>query len=110
MRPATPSSRKATRAGNGRRHTHAISSFASRRSGGSYLHRERNEKGVAMGESIRDLMTSNPRSLESGSSAVEAARIMRDEDTGIVPIVEGDRLVGTVTDRDITVRVVAEGK
>jgi len=63
-----------------------------------------------MGESIRDLMTSNPHSLDSGSSAVEAARIMRDEDTGIVPIVEGDRLVGTVTDRDITVRVVAEGK
>jgi CBS domain-containing protein len=63
-----------------------------------------------MGESIRDLMTSNPRSLESGSSVVEAARLMRDEDAGIVPIVEGDRLVGTVTDRDIAVRVVAEGK
>ena len=63
-----------------------------------------------MGESIRDVMTSNPQSLESGSSAVDAARIMRDEDTGIVPVVEGDRLVGTVTDRDITVRVVAEGK
>jgi len=63
-----------------------------------------------MGGSIRDLMTSNPRSLESGSSAVEAARIMRDEDTGIVPIVDGDRLVGTVTDRDIAIRVVGEGK
>src|SRR4051794_38669015 len=63
-----------------------------------------------MAESIRDLMTSNPHSLESGSTAVEAARIMRDEDTGIVPIVEGDRLVGTLTDRDIAVRVVAEGK
>jgi CBS domain-containing protein len=63
-----------------------------------------------MGESIRDLMTSNPRSLESGSSVLEAARVMRDEDTGIVPIVEGDRLVGTVTDRDIAIRVVGEGK
>jgi CBS domain-containing protein len=63
-----------------------------------------------MGESIRDLMTSNPRSLESGNSVVEAARVMRDEDSGIVPIVEGDRLVGTVTDRDIAIRVVAEGK
>ena len=63
-----------------------------------------------MGESIRDLMTSNPHALESGSSVMEAARIMRDEDAGIVPIVEGERLVGTVTDRDITVRVVAEGK
>jgi CBS domain-containing protein len=63
-----------------------------------------------MGESIRDLMTSNPRSLESGSSVLEAARVMRDEDTGIVPIVEGDRLVGTVTDRDIAIRVVGGGK
>lgn len=63
-----------------------------------------------MAESIRDVMTSNPRSLESGSSAVEAARLMRDEDVGIVPIVEGKKLVGTVTDRDIVTRVVAEGK
>jgi CBS domain-containing protein len=63
-----------------------------------------------MGETIRDLMTSNPRSLESGGSVVDAARVMRDEDSGIVPIVEGDRLVGTLTDRDIAIRVVAEGK
>jgi CBS domain-containing protein len=63
-----------------------------------------------MAESIYDVMTSNPRSLESGSNAVEAARLMRDEDVGIVPIVEGDKLVGTVTDRDIVTRVVAEGK
>ena len=63
-----------------------------------------------MAEQIRDVMTSNPRSLESGSSAIEAARLMRDEDTGIVPVVEGEKLVGTVTDRDIALRVVAEGK
>lgn len=63
-----------------------------------------------MAEKIRELMTSNPHSLESGSSATEAARVMRDEDVGIVPVVEGDRLVGTVTDRDIAVRVVAEGR
>jgi CBS domain-containing protein len=41
---------------------------------------------------------------------VEAARIMKEKDVGIVPVVEGGRLVGTVTDRDIAVRVVAEGK
>jgi CBS domain-containing protein len=67
-------------------------------------------KGVVMAESIRELMTKNPRSLESGSNVVEAARLMRDEDVGIVPIVEGDKLVGTVTDRDIAIRVIAEGK
>jgi CBS domain-containing protein len=71
---------------------------------------KKNVKGVAMAESIRELMTSNPRSLESGSTVMEAARLMRDEDTGIVPVVEGERLVGTVTDRDIAIRVVAEGR
>ena len=63
-----------------------------------------------MAESIRKVMTSNPRSLESGSSVVEAARVMRDEDVGIVPVVEDGKLVGTVTDRDIATRVVAEGR
>jgi CBS domain-containing protein len=63
-----------------------------------------------MTETIRDLMTRSPRTVDSGSSAVEAARFMRDEDVGLIPIVESDRLVGTVTDRDIAVRLVAEGK
>jgi CBS domain-containing protein len=36
--------------------------------------------------------------------------MMRDEDVGLAPIVEGNRLVGTLTDRDIAIRVVAEGK
>jgi CBS domain-containing protein len=35
---------------------------------------------------------------------------MKDEDVGLAPIVEGDRLVGTLTDRDIVTRVVAEGR
>jgi CBS domain-containing protein len=63
-----------------------------------------------MAESIREVMTPNPRSLESGSTVVEAARVMRDQDVGVVPVVEDEKLVGTVTDRDIAVRVVAEGK
>jgi CBS domain-containing protein len=67
-------------------------------------------KGVVMAESIRELMTKNPRSLESGSNVMDAARLMRDEDVGVIPIVEGEKLIGTVTDRDIAIRVVAEGK
>lgn len=63
-----------------------------------------------MTERISDIMTPNPRSVESNASVVEAARIMRDEDVGIAPVVEGGRLVGTVTDRDIAIRVVAEGR
>jgi CBS domain-containing protein len=63
-----------------------------------------------MAEGIRGVMTADPRSLESGSNAIEAARLMRDVDVGIIPVVEGDKLIGTVTDRDIAIRVVAEGK
>ena len=63
-----------------------------------------------MPDTIRDVMTHDPRTLESSSSVVEAARAMRDEDCGLIPIVEGDRLVGTISDRDIAMRVVAEGK
>jgi CBS domain-containing protein len=63
-----------------------------------------------MGTSVQDLMTSNPKTIASDSSVVEAAKVMRDEDVGIVPIVDGDRLVGTITDRDIAIKVVAEAK
>lgn len=63
-----------------------------------------------MATSVRELMTSNPTTIETGGTATEAARKMRDEDAGIIPIVDGDRLVGTITDRDIAIRVVAEGK
>ncbi len=63
-----------------------------------------------MGKSVQDVMTSNPASIEADSPVVEAARIMKEQDVGIVPVVEGGRLVGTLTDRDIATRVVAEGK
>jgi len=63
-----------------------------------------------MAQMIRDLMTRGPRTIDTAGSAVEAARMMRDEDVGLIPIVESDHLVGTVTDRDIAVRLVAEGK
>jgi CBS domain-containing protein len=55
-------------------------------------------------------MTSDPSSIDSDKSVAYAAKMMRDENVGLAPIVEGDRLIGTVTDRDITIRVVAEGK
>jgi CBS domain-containing protein len=59
---------------------------------------------------IRELMTVRPRTVKQGDSVVEAAKLMRGEDTGIAPIVDGERLVGVVTDRDIAIRVVAEGR
>ena len=58
---------------------------------------------------VRDVMTSNPRTVSPTDSIQSAARIMRDEDCGIVPVVDGGRAVGVVTDRDIVVRAVADG-
>jgi CBS domain-containing protein len=58
---------------------------------------------------IREVMTPNPRSVSPNDSIQNAACIMRDEDAGAVPVVENGRAVGIVTDRDIVVRVVAEG-
>ena len=64
-----------------------------------------------MAKSIRDLMTSNPKVVDPDKPVAEAAKLMKQEDVGIVPIVDDqNRLVGTITDRDITVRVVAEEK
>jgi CBS domain-containing protein len=63
-----------------------------------------------MGTSIRELMSDNPCSIDADKSVAYAAKMMRDEDVGLAPIVEGDRLVGTLTDRDIAIRVVAEGR
>lgn len=59
---------------------------------------------------IRDVMTSNPRTVSPADTIQNAARIMRDEDTGAVPVVDNGRPVGIVTDRDIVVRAVAEGE
>ena len=59
---------------------------------------------------VRDLMTSDPRTVEPSTTIVDAARAMRDEDVGPIPIVEGGKLAGILTDRDIAIRIVAEGK
>ncbi len=63
-----------------------------------------------MTQTVHDGMTREPRTLTESSTAAEAARLMREEDVGIVPVVEGERLVGTVTDRDIALRIVAESR
>ena len=55
-------------------------------------------------------MTPNPRTVSLSDTIQNAARIMRDEDTGAVPVVENGRPVGIVTDRDIVVRAVIDGQ
>src|ERR1700750_1645667 len=61
-----------------------------------------------MAKSVREAMTANPRSIGRSASVVEAARLMREEHIGSLPITEDEQLLGMLTDRDITVRVVAE--
>ena len=58
---------------------------------------------------IRDVMTPNPRTVSPNDTVQAAARVMQTEDTGAVPVVDGGQVVAVVTDRDIVVRVVAEG-
>jgi CBS domain-containing protein len=62
-----------------------------------------------MANSVRDAMTEDPRSIGKSVSVVEAARLMREQDIGSLPITDDEKLVGMITDRDITMRVVAEG-
>ena len=59
---------------------------------------------------IRDVMTDNPCAIDAEKPVAYAAKMMKQEDVGLAPIVEGERLVGTVTDRDIVTRVIAEGR
>jgi CBS domain-containing protein len=58
---------------------------------------------------IRDVMTPNPKTVSPNDTIQTAAQVMQAEDTGAVPVVEAGRVLALVTDRDIVVRVVAEG-
>ena len=61
-----------------------------------------------MARSVRDTMTGNPRSIDASASVVEAAQLMREGHIGSLPITDDGQLVGMITDRDITTRVVAD--
>lgn len=63
-----------------------------------------------MTRKVRDLMTTDVETLEPSDSVEEAARKMRLFDVGFFPVCEAERVVGVLTDRDITVRVTAEGR
>ena len=63
-----------------------------------------------MAQHIRDFMTPNPEFVSERDSVRDVARIMKDRDTGVVPVVEGKKIIGLITDRDIVVRGIADGK
>jgi CBS domain-containing protein len=63
-----------------------------------------------MAKRITEVMSTNPCAIDADKPVAYAAQMMKEEDVGLAPVVEGDRLVGALTDRDIVTRVVAEGR
>jgi len=61
-------------------------------------------------QTVQEAMTSNPTAITPDTTAQEAARLLKNEDVGSLPIVEAGRLIGVVTDRDLALRVIAEGR
>jgi CBS domain-containing protein len=66
---------------------------------------------MAQNNRVRDVMTPDPQCVRDSDSIMDAARIMQNADTGVVPVVDGgNKIVGMITDRDIVVRLIAAGK
>jgi CBS domain-containing protein len=57
---------------------------------------------------VRDAMTVSPTTIEAHENAVDAARLMAAQDVGSLPVLEGEELVGIVTDRDLVLHVLAK--
>jgi CBS domain-containing protein len=63
-----------------------------------------------MARTVEEIMTTNPRTVYADDTVREAAQVMRDNDIGDVIVIEDGQVAGIVTDRDIVVRAVAEGR
>jgi len=99
----------------------ASAKHSRRQSGGCgpTMHRWQNQKSACDAKQpnqrrdpvkIQDMMTTEVRIANPNQPIREAARIMAEIDAGVLPVGQDDRLVGMITDRDIAVRAVAEGK
>jgi len=62
-----------------------------------------------VGKSVKDAMTPDVKTATPSLSLTDAAKLMKQEDVGSVPVVDGERLIGVLTDRDIVVRGIADG-
>lgn len=60
-------------------------------------------------QKLRDIMTPSPTTVHISDAVAQAAQVMRDEDVGSVPVMDEGTVAGIITDRDITVNVVAQG-
>jgi CBS domain-containing protein len=63
-----------------------------------------------MGTKVHQVMTDSPRCVRPETLVSEAAKLMESEDVGSLPILDGEALTGMITDRDIVVRAIAQGK
>jgi CBS domain-containing protein len=66
-----------------------------------------------MAHKVRDVMTSNPTCCDAKTKLRDVARMMKECDCGLIPVVDNEQTkkpIGTITDRDIAIRVVAEGR
>lgn len=58
---------------------------------------------------LREIMTSDYHTIPHNATIQEAARMMREYDIGMLPVMEDGKMIGALTDRDIAVRAVADG-
>lgn len=58
---------------------------------------------------VREILTTDVATIKPDATICEAARMMQERDIGMLPVMEGDRMVGAITDRDIAIRAVARG-
>ena len=65
---------------------------------------------ATLNQHVRDIMTSNPSTVSEKDTIRDVAQIMAREDTGVVPVCDGKKIIGLITDRDIVVRLVADGR
>jgi CBS domain-containing protein len=63
-----------------------------------------------MGTNVRDVMTARPHCAAPDTPLSQVAELMEAEDVGAIPILDGEKLAGMITDRDIVVRAIARGK
>jgi len=61
-------------------------------------------------QQLKELMSRDVKVISPDMTIGEAAKTMRDGDFGMMPVGENDRMIGTISDRDIAIRAVAEGK
>ena len=61
-------------------------------------------------QQLKDLMSRDVKVISPDMTIRDAAKKMRDGDFGMLPVGENDRMIGTISDRDIAIRAVAEGK